>query len=92
LPEEMDKVPKKSTYDLCLANDPNFKDRFFMVTRLELNENEKCLKPYKQETEAMVFKQELPMYLLEYKKNKLLVIGDPTHMYLVDDWEIIILI
>lgn len=63
-----------------------------MVTRLEVNENEKCLEPYKQETEAMVFKHGLPMYLLEYKKNKLLVSGDPTHMYLVDDWDTVILI
>ena len=40
----------------------------------------------------MVFKRELPMYLLEYKKNKLLVSGDKTYMYLVDDWDTVILI
>ena len=32
----------------------------------------------------MVFKHEVPIYLLEYKKNKLLVSGDKTYMYLVD--------
>ena len=32
------------------------------------------------------------MYLLEYKKNKLLVCGDPTDMYLVDDWDTVRLV
>ena len=32
------------------------------------------------------------MYLLEYKKNKLLVCGDPTKMYLVDDWDTVRLV
>ena len=40
----------------------------------------------------MIFKNELPMYLIEYELNKLFVTSEPTHMYLVIDWETIILI
>ena len=40
----------------------------------------------------MIFKNELPMYLLEYEENKLFVTSEPTHMYLVIEWETIILI
>ena len=32
------------------------------------------------------------MFLIEYEKNKLFVASLPTHMYLVLDWETIILI
>ena len=35
----------------------------------------------------MVFKDELPMFIIEYGPNRLFITGLPTHMYLVTDWE-----
>ena len=35
----------------------------------------------------MVFKDELPMFVIEYEVNRLFITGLPTHMYLVSEWE-----
>ena len=40
----------------------------------------------------MIFEHEAPSTPLEYSANKLFVPGYPTHMYLVLDWENLILI
>ena len=38
------------------------------------------------ESESIIFKDELPMYVLEYAKDQLYIAGANTHMYLVKDW------
>ena len=37
--------------------------------------------------ESIIFKHELPRYIVEYEKNQLFVTGDPTPgYYLISDW------
>lgn len=40
----------------------------------------------------MIFKHQMPMFILEYAPNKLFVTGYPAHMYLIDNWEAVTLI
>ena len=63
-----------------------------MITRLEVDEGGKCLRLYKQDSEAIVFVNEVPSYLLEYSENKLLTCCHPTHMYIIHHWETVIFI
>ena len=63
-----------------------------MITRLEVNESEKCLRLYNQDSEAIIFHDEAPIYLVEYEENKLFTCGYPTHMYLIHQWETVIFI
>ena len=63
-----------------------------MVTRLEVDKSGKCLRLYKQDSEAIIFHNQVPMYLIEYEVNKLFACSHPTHMYLVENWEKVIFI
>ena len=52
-----------------------------------MNKEGTGLIPYNKTTESILFKDELPDYLFEFAKNKLLVSGGvASHMYLVVDW------
>ena len=53
---------------------------------MKLNQEGTSLIPYNEKTESTLFKDEAPGYPLEFAKNKLLVTGFPSHMYLVVDW------
>jgi hypothetical protein len=44
---EIDKVQKKSIYDLNLSGDKTFEGRTYLITRLEVDESEKSLRNYK---------------------------------------------
>lgn len=59
------------------------------MLRVKLNQEGTGLIPYNETTESTLFKDEIPWYPLEFAKNKLLVTGAPSHMYLVDDWCVI---
>ena len=55
---------------------------------LRMKGNKECtsLIPYNVTSESTFFKDEMPLYPLEFAKNKLLVTSYPLHMYLVVDW------
>ena len=85
LPKEIDKVQRKSVYSLGLSGDQSCEGETYFVTRLKIDESGKCLKPYNEQTEAMIFENECPAFLLEYGKNELFVTNG-TQMCLVHDW------
>ena len=88
---EIDKVSRKSVYNLNLSEDKSCHDCSFLIARLKVDQDEKCLRLYKEDSEAMIFHNELPGFLLEYSPNKLLI-GSFIDMYLVLDWNTVILI
>ena len=52
---------------------------------------ELCLRTYRQQTESILFQDELPGLLLEYAQNQLFV-AEYANMYLVHDWTKVIFI
>lgn len=86
-PEDIYKIPTKSVYDKCLAKYDTVKGISFIVLRMKLREDGLGMEVFNQDKQSIIFKDELPMHLLEYAKNKLFIAGLPTHMYLVDDWQ-----
>ena len=51
-----------------------------------LNDDRTGLISYNEINESMVFVDEQPMYPFEFQKNRILVTGYPSQMYLVEDW------
>ena len=59
----------------------------YMVMRMQASADPMDgIEPLNQETDSIVFSDELPMAPIEYAPGKLFITGTPTHMYLVDDW------
>ena len=56
------------------------------MLRVMVNNEGTGLIIYNQATESMFFEDEVPVFPLEYIKNKLLVTGFPSHVYLIFDW------
>ena len=61
----------------------------FWMLRLKVNKEGTGLIIYNTATESIIYQDELPNYPLEFAKNKLLVTGFPSHMYLIVDWSIV---
>ena len=76
----------KSVYDRRLAKTDYGEGGKFWIVRLRLDKYSSKPITYNETTESILFKDEMPLYPLEFAKNKLLVTGTPSHMYLVDDW------
>ena len=53
---------------------------------MKVKQDSKSLIAYNMSTESTIFKDVAPLYPLEFAKNRLLVTGYPSHMYLVEDW------
>ena len=51
-----------------------------------LNKDGSSLITYNETSESITFIDEQPMYPLEFAKNKLLVTGHPSQMYVIIDW------
>jgi len=51
-----------------------------------LNQDGTSLITYNETSESITFIDEQPMYPLEFAKNKLLVTGHPSQMYVIIDW------
>ena len=58
-----------------------------MIVRLEKKSNSFLLEAINQVNESMVFKHELPLFTIEYAKNKMLITSYPSHNYIVKDWQ-----
>ena len=84
-PEDTYKIPTKSVYDKCLAKNDTHKDNSFIVLRMKLREDGLGMQVYNQDKQSIIFKDEIPMHLLEYAEDKLFISVD--HMYLVEDWQ-----
>ena len=56
-------------------------------TSSQVPKSDVCLEMHHREKESMIFKDEEPSYLVEYAKNKLIVSGFPSHMYVVSEWK-----
>ena len=85
--EDDEKFPCKSIYDQRLAKVTSRIGRKYWILRVKLNKEGDSLMPYNEITESTLFKDEVPNYLFEFAKNKLLVSdGAASHMYLVVDW------
>ena len=56
------------------------------MLRLKLNKEGTSLIIYNEANESIIYKDEFPFYPLEFAKNRLLVTGTPSHMYLIIDW------
>ena len=83
-PEDTYKIPTKSVYDKCLAKDDSVKGDSFVVLRMKLRDNGLGLEVFHQNKQSIIFKDEIPVHVLEYAKDKLFI--SDHHMYLVEDW------
>ena len=82
----MTEIPANFVYNSCLAENDTFKGRATIVVRLKQNENNFKLEVIKQKKESIVFKDEETNYLIEYAENKLVITGNPSHVYVVVNW------
>ena len=57
------------------------------IIRLKAKDDATGLVPYKWKEESILWRDERPRAIVEWGKNKMLITGDPTHMYMVHDWE-----
>ena len=56
------------------------------MLRLKVNKEGTGFFIYNAANESIIVEDEFPVYPYEFAKNKLLVTGFPTHMYLIIDW------
>ena len=59
------------------------------ILRLKAKDDGTGLEPYKWKEESVLWKDERPRAIVEWGENKMLITGDPTHMYMVYDWEVV---
>ena len=59
---------------------------------MQVSQDGTSVVPYNEAEESILYKYEIPDFILEYAKNKLLVTGDPHCMYLVDNFSTVKLI
>jgi hypothetical protein len=85
----LDDVGYKSNYNSRLAKVAEFIGNTFWMLRMMVNKEGTGLTTYNESFESMIVQDELPNYPLEYKKNKLIVTGEPSQMYHIDDWCIV---
>ena len=57
------------------------------IIRLKAKDDASGLVPYKWKEESILWKDERPRAIVEWGENKMLITGDPTHMYMCRNWE-----
>ena len=84
--QNLDDVQCKSVYKKRLAKVTELIGKTLWMLRLKVNKEGTGLILYNEATESIIYKDEFPMYPLEFSKDKLFVTGLPAHMYLIIDW------